>query len=750
MASNDVRILAKVDIAGTPYRIRRFELEEQLDELPTLHLDLLAWEGPPPAPRDVIDQPVVFTVARSDGAGERRFTGSVVEASRAHDRGGDSVLRVVASSALFALGKRADCRLFLDKSPVDVVKAVLEGAGRGAQHQAWKTTGSYEPRPQIVQYRETDLAFLRRLLAEEGIWFVVTSEGEEDDLITLGDAPDGTGKTSPEVVPFNASFGFEAFTDHILAIERREAVRSDATFLRDYDPEKPAVKVDGTAEGTDPGPHALEVYAWPARAKTPAAAKQRAKVLLEQLQVDRVRVSGRTGSLALVPGRVFTLEQHPWDPMNEDYLVTGSRLRGTPPDAAADEMVSGGLVADITFEGAPTKRVKHRPPRREPAAVSIGAQTAFVTGASGEEIHTDAAGRVKARFHWDRSGITDDKSSRWLRTSQVPLGGSMFLPRMGWEVSMRHTGGDPDEPFVFGRMVNGTATTSYSLPGEKGRSAIQTATTPGGGSSNELRFGDDAGSELMFVNASKDMAVDVKNNATEGIGNNLDRKIGSNQSQSVTDSSSFKVGANQSITVSGNQTIHSETFAVDDIGGNHALTIGGNRDMKIGGDHKRDVTGDSTSTVGANRIDLVVGSVTHDALGAYAHDVGAALIELSIGARTVTVGGARSEKTGALKIVAANGGRGVEVGGSMNLDVVGALINVASGDRTEKSGGNYTEVAAGAHVVKCTNMTLEGESMVTIVMGASVLCVTPAMVALLGVSAKLDGDLSDLGIVIDN
>lgn len=748
MASNDVRILPTVDIAGTSYRVRRFSLEERLDALPEARFALLGWDGPPPPPAEVLDQELRFALARSDDSGERRFVGRVIEAKRSNDRHG-STLEVVATSALHALTKRADCRRFLDMSSVDVVKKVLEGAGVGADHQKWKTSGTYEPRPQIVQYRETDFAFMRRLLSEAGIWFVVTTDDDGDDIVTFGDAPDGTGKTSPEALPYRTRFGFEAHTDHILAIERREAVRSDAAFVRDYEPEKPAVKVEGGAESTDPGPHPLEIYSWPARAKTPAAAKARAQVLLEQAQVDRVRVSGRTGSLALVPGRAFTLEEHPWDPMNETYLVTSSCLRGAPPDNTSEDD-DRNLAADITFEGAPTARVKHRPPRVEPAAVAVGAQTAFVTGASGEEVHVDAAGRVKTRFHWDRTDTKDDTSSRWLRTSQMPLGGSMLLPRVGWEVSLRHVDGDPDEPFVFGRMVNGTAKSSYKLPDEKGRSALQTATTPGGGSSNELRFGDDAGSESMFMNASKDMSVDVKNNATEQVGNNLDRKVGSNQSQSVTDSTSAKIGANQKIKVGGNQTIHSETFAVDDVGGAHKLAIGGSRDMKIGGDHKQDVAGSSTSKVGSKRVDLVVGSVTHDALGSFDHKVDAALIELSLGERTVTVGGSRTEKAGALKIVAANGGRGVDVGGSMDVNVIGAIINVASGDRTEKSKATYTEVAAGAHIVKCTNMTLEGESMVVLVMGASVLCVMPALVAILGVSAKLDGDLSDLGIVIDN
>src|SRR5262249_30189269 len=106
------------------------------------------------------------------------------------------------------------------------------------------------------------------------------------------------------------------------------------------------------------------------------------------------------------------------------------------------------------FWGVPTKTVKYRPPRLPREAMIPGTQTAFTTGPSGQEIHTDAAGQVKAQFHWDRLGKKDENSSRWMRTSQAPTGGSMFLPRMKWEVTVRHNEGDADKPYVMGRMYN--------------------------------------------------------------------------------------------------------------------------------------------------------------------------------------------------------------------------------------------------------------------------------------------------------
>ena len=405
---------------------------------------------------------------------------------------------------------------------------------------------------------------------------------------------------------------------------------------------------------------------------------------------------------------------------------------------------------ECEFWGVPTKTVKYRPPRLGREVVVPGVQTAFTTGPGGQEIHVDAGGHVKAQFHWDRLGKMDENSSRWMRTSQLPTGGSMFLPRMKWEVTVRHNEGDADKPYVMGRMYNGTIPPPYNLPKEAAKSSIQTNTTPGGGSSNEIRTGDSKGSEEMFFNASKDMTIEVKNNATTTIGNDLKRKVGSNQKKDVTNSSTGHIGSNQKIAVSGNQSVHVETVMVDDVTGNHELKISGNRDMKIGGDHKREVGGDSKLDVTGMMIDLVVGTVTDKTLGSFKHEVGAAHVLITIGSHSVTVGGDRNESVGALKIIATRAGRGVEVGGSMTTKVIGAIVNIASADRVEKAGGMFTEVAAGAQIVKAKNVTFEATGMIAVVMGASTLILLPAIVVLAGISAKLDGDTADLGIIIDN
>src|SRR6185436_6927759 len=121
---------------------------------------------------------------------------------------------------------------------------------------------------------------------------------------------------------------------------------------------------------------------------------------------------------------------------------------------------------------------------------------------------------VKVKFHWDREGSSDDKSSCWIRVAQPQTGGSVLIPRVGWEVIVEFIEGDPDRPIITGHVYNGEAVPPYPLPGNKTVTSIQTPTSPGGGSVNEIRFEDADGSMEFFMNASKDMNVVVANNET--------------------------------------------------------------------------------------------------------------------------------------------------------------------------------------------------------------------------------------------
>ncbi len=749
MADVKIRVDASLTIDGSNYEVLRYELVEALSEPSVLECEVMQQAAEPAHPHDLIDQTATLHLEKSDGSQQRDFVGRVVRAGRI--AAGDDVrtVQLTVAPVPWALGKRADCRVFQKLSVVDIAKQVLSAAGIGADHQDWRTRGTHSKREYVVQYRERDLDFLQRIFAEEGIYWAVHHVGGKD-LLVVGDQVTGLGDAPVTNMQYFAGQGFEEAIDAVMRLSQTSRVTTDKVTLRDYNFLKPKLEVESTVESTDPGGHVLEVYDYPARGVEPPDAKRLAEVLLDELAADKTLVRGETGTLALAPGLAFSIENHPYAPLNQKVLVTRVRIAGEAPRLGARQGAHGGRGYRCEWTAIPAK-VHYRPPARPRAAQMVGLQVAVTTGAGGEEIHPNEHGEVKLSYPWDRLGPKDDGSSRWVRTTQLALGESMLLPRVGWEVSAAHEEGDPDRPLVLGRMYNAQKRPPYKLPDEAVKSSVQTATSPGGGSVNEMRMSDGKGSEEMHFNASKDMTVDVKNNTTEHIGANRTHSVGSNLTKEVTNSVTASVGGSQKVSVDGNQNVSISTKHQDEVKGDHSLHIGGNRNMKIGGDHKLDVGGDSNSDISGRRIDLVVGSVTYSVLGDYNHDVSSALIDITTGDRTLTVGGDITEAAGAAKIVATRGGRGVDVGGGLTQKVGGAVIHIASADRAEEAGGSYTEVAAGAHIVKANNIVIEADSMLTLMMGAAILNLTPASVTVMGASIKLDGDVVDeAGLVLDN
>jgi len=756
--ADPIEIERHLTIDGKAYDLFQVEAREALDEIGILRCEITDRSGGPD-PATLIGKKLVLTLSRNEGSQERKIVGYVVEAESSTTRGdAETATRVTAHPRLFRLTQRADCRVFQNMSAPDIVKKVLTGAGVPLDAQKWQVEGTYPARVYTTQYRESDFVFIQRLLSEEGIAFSIDSTSGAD-VVVFFDADLGEVEGSKAII-HRPGDGLHATKDAIGEVSHEKSTAPGKVNLRDYDFERPRLKLDSKAEGDDAAEKSLEVYHYPGRFKAPAEGDRYAKVLLDSLRARRELLSGPTNTLRLHAGQRFELEEHPYAPLNQEYLVLEVNLllesrrhrTGAGRDSKEHEATSANHPTGerITFKAIPTAKTTYRPPRVARAVAAPGAQVAVTTGPPGKEIHPDAHGRVKVLFPWDRLGKADDSSSLWIRTSQLPLGGSMLTPRVGWEVYLNFTDGDPDQPFVFGRMYNGKTPPPYELPKHKTRMSIQTATTPGGGSSNEIRMDDSAGNEEMFMNASKDASVSAGNNATESVGNNEMRLIGANQSLSVTDSMSASIGANQVLLVGANQTTHVATFMVDDVGA-HALSISGNRDLKAGGDHNRTVTGASTLTIGGMQVDLVAGSSDENCLATMKDDVGAALVEATASDRTVTVTGNRTEKAGLAKLIAARGGRAVTVGAKLDHKVVGAILTKIKEDREDSSEGDFLEVAGGAQIIKAARVLFEAEELLSVVMGASTITLTKASVSIAGLKITLDGDVADEGLlVLDN
>lgn len=388
--------------------------------------------------------------------------------------------RVRLAPKLWKLSHIHQSRIFQAKAAPEIVAQVLKEAN--IAHEL-RLSGKYQSREYCVQYRESDLNFVSRLMEEEGIFYFFEF-GDAVHTLVLADGPSASQSIDGQAeLPYGDGAGMVAESESIGSLHLQREVRPGQVVLRDYNFLRPTMDLEGKAKNDDGGGEdsdGLEVYEYPGKFGHPDLGAQRAKVRLEAIRALANRGKGTSNCPWLLPGRKFTLEQHPLAELNQEYLVLGVHHQGrhSSKDASAN---SGDEKAPSRylnrFACLPFK-VPYRHPDRARRPVIPGPQTAMVVGPAGEEIHTDEHGRIKVQFHWDREGKKDDRSSCWMRVAQSWAGagwGSVFLPRVGHEVVVEFLEGDPDRPLVVGSVYNGMNVTPVVLPDSKTESSLPPA-----------------------------------------------------------------------------------------------------------------------------------------------------------------------------------------------------------------------------------------------------------------------------------
>ncbi|MGA9702526.1 type VI secretion system tip protein TssI/VgrG [Pseudomonas sp.] len=410
---------------------------------------------------------------------------------------------------LACLAHRCDQRIFQQRSVPQIIATVLEHHGILADAYAFELGPVvYPPRTFCVQYAESDLHFIQRLCEEEGIHYHFR-HSPHSHLLVFGD--DQTVFRRLPVQRYCRAGGPQADTPSVQRFDVRLGIRSQQTARRDYDFEQPSLRLHDTAGVASA--QSLEDYRYPAGFTGHARGKRLAARGLERHQGDRLRALGKSDQPALCSGHFLELRDHPDPSCNDLWLITSVRHEGYQPQVLEEATPTPGAFQGYRnrFIATPWRAV-YRPPLRHPRPTIIGSQTATVTGPAGEDVHCDAYGRVKVRFHWDRLDKDDDKSSCWVRVASGWAGdgfGATLLPRVGMEVLVTFLEGDPDQPLVNGCLPNATHRPTYPLPQYKTRSVLRSRSSPSGSGSNELHLEDRRGEELIYLRAQRDLEQQV-------------------------------------------------------------------------------------------------------------------------------------------------------------------------------------------------------------------------------------------------
>lgn len=393
---------------------------------------------------------------------ERPFHGYLFDAHIKSIRDDLYQVRFVIRARLELLGIGRNSRIFQEQNVPDIVSAILDEAGLADAYQ-WSLVGSYKPRPYVVQYSESDLQFITRLLADEGIGFAVRNEEDADKVEFFDDST-----RHPTVEDEDVLLDARATMLDVNVVSDSSDVhsaRSDATMLRDYDFTQPSTDLSADADGQESA--GRQVYIHPGNFFESNEGKARVNWTLESLQQRSRVLEAVSDCPRFEPGRIFSLHQHAHVGTDGDFMIVSVTHR-IQFHSEGDRAITYSNL----FTALPSD-VHYRPEVSMERPHPGGIQNAFVTVPSGGEIHSNENGCVKVRFPWDRSGVTDDKSSTWLRVGQYPLGGSMTIPRGGFEVLVDYELGDINRPCVVGHLYNGAHRPPYALPDNAVRSSFK-------------------------------------------------------------------------------------------------------------------------------------------------------------------------------------------------------------------------------------------------------------------------------------
>jgi len=594
-----------LELDGTYLRVRHVDLREELGRPWRMIIEVMT-NHPHFDPSRLAGADFTLHMLREDRANpaenDGRFFHGVVSTTEYIGAFSEAYhARLLVVPALDLLGNTRRSRVFQDSTVVEITQEVAGEflSSRGADLDVTRLAQDLSTRDYCVQYQETDLSFLQRILAEDGITMAFEAD-ESMERVVLFDDHDRFGSVlrtvegldaspPPQHVCVRGDRGELADEETIASFTWQHRVHaghgeheqwdwkqaSPGQLHASIEPEQVSARHIGATYSH--GGRRLQEDAGGAGPHLDNTADRlnRAQHLIA---LEASVFDGSSNVMSMSPGATFELDGHPDTELNGPYYCI--RVAHSADNPEVELGGRGGSNYDNRFVCASIEQTFS--PQQAARPRIFGVQTATVVGPSGDEIHTDEHGRVQVRMHWDREQRDrDTDTSCWLRVAQSWAGagfGTQFIPRIGMEVLVSFLGGDPDRPVCVGSVYSGSHTPPYSLPDNKTQSGIKTQSSPGGNGFNELRFEDAAGKEEVYFHAQR------------------------NHTERVRSAHAQRVGATQSVSVGANQTVS--------VGGERALNVTGHQTVQVGAPPPEDGT---AATEPSNHALSVTGCITQEA-----------------------------------------------------------------------------------------------------------------------------------------
>ncbi|WP_437812057.1 type VI secretion system Vgr family protein [Sorangium sp. So ce1078] len=344
-------------------------------------------------------------------------------------------------------------QVFLDISVPELIQQKLAMVGLGPEDVTMRLYREHPAQEMIVQYKETDLAFISRLAEHLGISFFFEHESGRDVMVFTDE------QTGFQPLPGGDAVVFRTRGERRDVFELKEQARAfPATYvMQEYNYRTP--RLDLTAAHESAAGLGGGVVEHGAHHKTPEEGQKLAQIRAEERASAGRYFECRSDELRLIPGAVFALDGHPRLD-GQRFLIVEVEHRAVQPVA-----IEGGAGREQEYVNrARLVRAEqaYRPPRATPRPKIHGVVTALVEplpdGEIGQTSPIDEQGRYRVRFHFDAgdpaSRAFPSRLVRMIQPHAGPNYGIHFPLKPGIEVLMVFLDGDPDRPMIVGAAPN--------------------------------------------------------------------------------------------------------------------------------------------------------------------------------------------------------------------------------------------------------------------------------------------------------
>ncbi len=495
------------DASCSTLLVEAFSAEDALLDIPVCDVIALSTNAYLEA-EPLLGQPASLQITLADGEQES-IGGEICAVSVLGSDGGLARYRLRISPWIWRLEHVRNSRVWQDKTIVEIVDEVFASYRPVARWRWSANTASYmatvPSRSYCCQYRERDLDFVRRLLAEEGLGW--RTEQTEDgpclvlfaDSTSLDAVPDHRSCRDDAGVRYHNASSVEHHDTVQVLVEHKRLHASLTTLQRaDYKAKQlvGAASLSVTKAKSLPE---LESYDAPGQYAftDTASARRHADLQMQAAEARGQLWQGRSTVRTMRAGTRLTVTGMPLGRLGDAagftiHHVTSIGVNNMPPPAQLALAELFGPLPELLAEagrarqdglaqvieqaqktgyancfaailaGVPWRPQLHQGEDRIKARPTAhGAQTAIVIGADGNDLpdkaddaYCDRLGRIRIRFHWQDSG----HASCWVRVAQRLAGSGMgcqFLPRVGQEVLVQFLENDIDRPVVIGAVYNG-------------------------------------------------------------------------------------------------------------------------------------------------------------------------------------------------------------------------------------------------------------------------------------------------------